>query len=174
MTVDNLCNFCNHGNAADAKCCSQCGSSLCMLPCPHCGTANDAKAASCSQCAEALPAHGTNATDPLSSVIAVALRETRTATPPNADDTEPFPRRHARRIAGTALFAIIAAIAVLGYNSYRQRSFTDVQLPSAAGGKPRGADSSAGNDKQAHCTTAGAALSLCKPTPTVTHTQPRQ
>lgn len=65
------CPFCEHGNPADAKYCSECGGALHLAPCPRCGAVNLTTAAACYQCrgtlagprADALGVSGVDARD---------------------------------------------------------------------------------------------------------------
>jgi ribosomal protein L40E len=111
----NTCPFCDHGNPADAKFCSACGGALHLVPCPRCGAVSDVTATTCYQCHSQLPGRGTDALEP-------AL--------PAAEASGPLPRRHARLMVGTA---VVAAIAVLGYYGYRQRSLVEAPHPPATG-----------------------------------------
>jgi double zinc ribbon protein len=122
----NSCPFCEHGNPADAKFCSACGGALHLVPCPRCGAVSDVAATTCYQCHGPLRGHGTDALEP---------------APPAAEASRPLPRRHSRVIVGTA---VLAAIAVLGYYSYRQRSLVDAPQPQAASSEASGRDGPAG------------------------------
>jgi hypothetical protein len=122
----NTCPFCDHGNSADAKFCSACGGALHLVPCPRCGAVSDVTATTCYQCHGQLPGRGTDALEP-------AL--------PAAEASGPLPRRHARLMVGTV---VVAAIAVLGYYGYRQRSLVDAHQPVAAGSEASGPGATAG------------------------------
>jgi len=122
----NSCPFCEHGNPADAKFCSACGGALHLVPCPRCGAVSDVTAITCYQCHGQLPGRGTDALDP---------------APPAAEVSKALPRRYSRMIVGTA---ILAAVAVLGYYSYRQRSLVDAPQPQAATSEANGRSSPAG------------------------------
>jgi hypothetical protein len=110
----NTCPFCEHGNPADSKFCNACGGALHLVPCARCGAVNDVTATACYQCHGQLRGRGTDALDPAQ---------------PSADVSMPLPRPHYRVIVGTAVFA---AIAVLGYYSYHQRSLVDAPETPAA------------------------------------------
>jgi len=116
----NSCPFCEHGNPADAKFCSACGGALHLVPCPRCGAVSDVKATTCYQCHGQLPGRETAAHDPAS---------------PATEFSKPLPRRQSRVIVGTA---ILAAIVVLGYYSYSQRSLVEASEPQAAIGDASG------------------------------------
>jgi hypothetical protein len=116
----NSCPFCEHGNPSDAKFCSACGGALHLVPCPRCGAVSDVKATTCYQCHGQLPGRGTDALDPAS---------------PATEVSKPLPRRQSRVIVGTA---ILAAIIVLGYYSYSQRSLVEASEPQAAIGDASG------------------------------------
>jgi len=122
----NSCPFCEHGNPADAKFCSACGGALHLVQCPRCGAVSDVKAATCYQCHGPLQGRGTDALDP---------------APSAAEASRPLPRWHARVIVATA---VVAAIAVLGYYSYRQRSLVDAPVPQAASSEASGRGAPAG------------------------------
>jgi hypothetical protein len=124
----NSCPFCEHGNPEEAKFCSACGGALHLVPCPRCGAVSDVKATTCYQCHGPLQGRGTDALDPAS---------------PAAEVSRPLPRRQSRVIVGTA---VVAAIAVLAYYGYRQRSLVDAPEPQAASseGGGRGAPVGAG------------------------------
>lgn len=120
------CPYCEHGNPADSKFCSACGGALHLVPCPRCGAVNQVTATACYQCRSQLPGRRTDALDPPS---------------PAAEVSRPLPRRPSRVIVGTA---VLAAIAVLGYYTYRQRSLVDAPQPPAASSKANGRGSTAG------------------------------
>ena len=122
----NSCPFCEQVNPADSKFCNACGGALHLVPCPRCGAVNDVTATTCYQCHGQLPGRGTDALDP-------AL--------PAAEVSRPLPRRRSRVIVGTA---VLAAIAVLGYYSYRQLSLVDAPQPPAASSEASGRGGSAG------------------------------
>jgi double zinc ribbon protein len=108
------CPFCEHGNPADSKFCSECGGALHLAPCPRCGAVSQVTATVCYQCGGPLPGRGTDAPVP---------------SAPAAGVSRSLPRRLSRVIVGTAF---LAAIAVLGYTAYRQRSPVDATQPRAA------------------------------------------
>ena len=59
------CPFCEHGNPADAKYCSECGGALHLAPCPHCGAVSLVTATVCYQCRRPLQGRKTgDAVDP--------------------------------------------------------------------------------------------------------------
>jgi len=116
----NICPFCEHGNPADAKFCSACGGALHLVPYPRCGAVSDVKATTCYQCHGQMPGRGTDALDLAS---------------PATEVSKPLPRRQSRVIVGTA---ILAAIVVLGYYSYSQRSLVEASEPQAAIGDASG------------------------------------
>ena len=122
------CPFCEHGNPADSKFCSECGGALHLVPCPHCGAVSEVTATVCYQCSGPLPGRTT---------------DTLVASSPAAEVSGSLPRRPSRAIVGTA---VLAAIAVLGYYSYRQRLPAEVPQPPAASGEAsaRGAAAGAG------------------------------
>ncbi len=111
------CPFCEHGNPADSKFCSECGGALHLVPCPRCGAVSQITATVCYQCGGQLQGRGTDALTPSS---------------PVAEVPTPLPRWPSRVIVGTAA---LAAIAVLGYYTYRQRSPVDAPQPPAASSK---------------------------------------
>jgi hypothetical protein len=122
------CPFCEHGNPADSKFCSECGGALHLVPCPHCGAVSEVTATVCYQCSGPLPGRTT---------------DTLVASSPAAEVSGSLPRRPSRAIVGTA---VLAAIAVLGYYSYRQRLPAEVPQPPAASSEAsaRGAPAGAG------------------------------
>lgn len=122
----NSCPFCEQFNPEDAKFCSACGGALHLVPCPRCGAVSDVKAATCYQCHGQLPGRGTDALDP---------------APPAAEAPRPLPRRPSRVMVGTA---VVAAIAVLVYYGYRQRSLVDAPEPQAASSDASGRGAPAG------------------------------
>jgi hypothetical protein len=113
------CPFCEHGNLADSKFCSECGGALHLVPCPHCGAVSQATATVCYQCGGPLPGRGTDAPIPPA---------------PAAGVSGSLPRWLSRVIVGTA---VLAAIAVLGYTAYRQRSPVDATQPRDASSEAR-------------------------------------
>jgi len=149
--LPNACPFCDHGNPVDAKFCSACGGALHLVPCLRCGAVNDVAATACYQCHDRLPGRGTDALGPES---------------PAAEVSRPLLHRHSRVIVG---MAVIAAIAVLGYYGYRQRSLIDAPQPTAAGSEASepGATAGAGvirRDAAAGDTTPARADYSAKPT----------
>lgn len=147
----NTCPFCEHGNPADSKFCNACGGALHLVPCPRCGAVSDVTATSCYQCRGQLPGRGTDALDSAS---------------PAAEVSRPLPRRHSRVIIGTA---VLAAIAALGYYSYRQPSLVDAPQPLAASSEASGRGGSAGagvirRDATAGDTTSTKANDSTRPT----------
>ncbi len=121
------CPYCEHSNPADSKFCSECGGALHLVPCPRCGAVSEITATVCYQCRAQLPGRGTDTPVPTSPAIEVSRS---------------LPRPPFRVIVGTA---VLAAIAVLGYYTYRQLSLDDApQAPAAsseaiAPGAPAGA-----------------------------------
>ena len=115
------CPFCEHGNPADSKFCSECGGALHLVPCPRCGAVSQITATVCYQCGGQLRGGGTDALTPSS---------------PVAEVSTPLAWRPSRVIVGTAGVivgtAVLAAIAVLGYYTFRQRSYADAPQPPAA------------------------------------------
>lgn len=150
------CPFCQHGNPADSKYCSECGGCLYLLPCASCGAINDVKAVACYQCHAQLQAAGTGHGDPLAPAAPVAVvttpRETdiltralevgslepAVAAAPLGSKAPPIWRRHGygRVIAGTA---VVAGIAAMGYYSYRYQMPNSASQATAAGGQPHAA-----------------------------------
>jgi hypothetical protein len=122
----NSCPFCEQVNPADAKFCNACGGALHLVPCARCGAVNDVTASTCYQCHGQLPGRGTDERD---------------AAQRTAEVSRPLPRRHSQAIVGIAVFA---AIAVLGYYSYRQRSLVDAPQPQPASSEASGRGGSAG------------------------------
>ncbi len=122
----NSCPFCEQVNPADAKFCNACGGALHLVPCARCGAVNDVTASTCYQCHGQLPGRRTDERDPASLA---------------AEVSRPLPRRRSQVIVGIAVFA---AIAVLGYYSYRQRSLVDAPQPPAASSEASGRGGSAG------------------------------
>lgn len=142
------CQFCGHGNPADAKYCSDCGGCLYLVPCPSCGAVNDVKAGSCYECHGQMQAGNVAALDSAAPVAVISKPESANilsraldvgtldnAYPlsPAGKVAGPFFHRHARVIVGTA---VLAGIAVLGYYGYRQHTRFDASPPTAAGGDP--------------------------------------
>lgn len=122
----NSCPFCEQVNPADAKFCNACGGALHLLPCPRCGAVSDVTATTCYQCHSQLPGRGTD--------------EHGTAAPV-AEVSKALPRRTSRVIVGTA---VLAAIAVLGYYTYSQRSLVVAPQPPAASSEAAGSGGPAG------------------------------
>jgi len=126
------CRYCEHGNPADSKFCSACGGALQLsrhlASCLRCGTVNPVKATVCCWCNDELPGRRTDAPAPSS---------------PAAEVSRPLLRWPSRVIAGTA---VLAAIVVLGYHSYRQRSLAEAPQPpdSSSEASGRGAPAGAG------------------------------
>ena len=110
---------------ADARFCSACGGALHLAPCPRCGAVSDVKAITCYQCHARLPGRGTDMDAP-----DFALFDKPDPAPPAAEVSRPFFRPSSRWVAGSAVFA---AIGVLGYFGYGQRSFDNSPRPVAAG-----------------------------------------
>ncbi len=150
------CQFCEHGNPADSKYCSECGGCLYLLPCPHCGAVTDVTADTCYQCHGQLGrAQRTVALDPPLSTTDVAKSDARYFPSPlgemskfdalaaalpvtTAVQSRSFPRPQGRVVAGVALLAVIAAV---GYYSYRQRFVVNAPQPPATDSAARGAAS---------------------------------
>jgi len=111
------CRYCDHDNPADSKFCSACGGALYLPP----------YLASCPRCGTVNPVKATAC-----SWCQVQLPGRRS-----------LPRRPSRVVVGTA---VLAAIAVLGYYTYRQGSLADAPQPPAASseGSGRGAPVGAG------------------------------
>ncbi len=130
------CPFCEHGNAADAKFCSECGGALHLVPCPGCGAVNQVTASACYQCRRPLPGRGATAPAPslpadLSDLLPDSISGTvAPESLPVAVVQESLPRRRSQVIVGAVVVVVIAA---LGYNAYRQRSPQDEPRPQAAG-----------------------------------------
>ncbi|TMH77581.1 MAG: hypothetical protein E6H49_16665, partial [Betaproteobacteria bacterium] len=97
------CRYCEHDNPADAKFCSACGGAL-TLP-PH--------LVSCPRC-------GT--VNPVTATVCCWCSGQLSAR-------RSLPRGRSRAIVGAA---VLAAVSVLGYYAYRQRSFADAPQPPAA------------------------------------------
>jgi hypothetical protein len=137
------CPFCEHGNPADAKFCSECGGALHLAPCAHCGAVNQVTASACYQCHRPLPGRGAAAPAPSppaelileSSPVAVvsdALPVVVSDSLPVAAVAGSLPRRRSRTVVATVVVMVVA-IAALGYNAYRQRWMTNDPPPQAAG-----------------------------------------
>ena len=146
----NSCPFCEQVNPADAKFCNACGGALHLVPCPRCGAVNDVTASTCYQCHGQLSGRGTDARDPAQ---------------PTAEVSKPLPRAHFRVIVGTA---VLAAIVLLGYYSYRQRSLDDAPQPPAASSEASGRGGVAGagvigRDAAADDTTPAKADDIAQP-----------
>jgi hypothetical protein len=58
------CPFCEQGDAADAKFCSECGGALHLVPCPSCGAINQVTSSACYQCRRPLQGGGAAAPAP--------------------------------------------------------------------------------------------------------------
>ncbi len=127
------CQYCDHGNPADAKFCNACGATLTLAPCPRCGAVNQIKATSCYQCRGALPG---GRTDELAAAVPAAVV-------PAAVISEPVPRRPARAIVG---IVVLAAVGMLGYYAYRKQTPVGVLAPPTASSeaKARGSSVDAG------------------------------
>jgi len=97
------CRYCEHDNPADSKFCGSCGGAL-TLP-PH--------LASCPRCGTVNPVTAT-----VCCWCSGQLSGRRS-----------LPHQRSRAIVGTA---VLAAVSVLGYYTYRQRSFADAPQPPAA------------------------------------------
>ena len=78
------CQFCEHGNPADSKYCTECGGCLYLLPCPHCGAVTDVTAATCYQCHGQLQAGKTDAADAPWAATEVATEVATDVTKPDA------------------------------------------------------------------------------------------
>jgi hypothetical protein len=120
------CPFCDHGNPADSKFCSECGGALHLVPCPRCGAVSQVTATVCYQCGGPLVGRGTDAPVPSAPAAGVSWF---------------LPRRVSRVIVATAFLALIA---VLGYTAYRQRSPVDATQPRAASSDATGRGAPAG------------------------------
>jgi double zinc ribbon protein len=103
------CRYCEHDNPADAKFCSSCGGAL-TLP-PH--------LASCARCGTVNPVKAS-----VCCWCGGPLAGRRS-----------LPRPRSRVIVGTA---VLAAVAIVGYYTYRQSSYADAPQPSAASRDPAG------------------------------------
>lgn len=97
------CRYCDQDNPADSKFCSSCGGAL-HLP-PH--------LVSCPRC-------GT--VNPIKATVCCWCKD-------QLPGRRSLPRPRSPVIVGTA---VLAAVAVLGYYTYRQRSFADAPQPPAA------------------------------------------
>ena len=124
------CQYCEQSNPAEARFCNACGGALRLPPhlasCPRCGTVNPVTTAVCCWCRAQLPGHRERALVPVS---------------PAAEVSRSLPRRRSRVIVGTA---VVAAIAVLGYYTYRQRSLAGAPQPPAASSEASGRGAPAG------------------------------
>jgi hypothetical protein len=109
------CRYCEHDNPADSKFCSSCGGAV-TLP-PH--------LASCPRC-------GT--VNPVKATVCCWCSGQLSAR-------KSLPHQRSRAIVGTA---VLAAVVVLGYYTYRQRSFADAPQPPAAISEGGGRDAAAG------------------------------
>lgn len=114
------CPYCEHGNPADSKFCSECGGALHLVPCPGCGAVSEITATVCYQCRARLPGRGTDATVP---------------TSPAAEISRSLPRPPFRVIVGAAVLAVVA---VLGYYTNRQLSLNDAPRAPAASSEASG------------------------------------
>ncbi len=108
-----LCNYCEHGNPADAKYCNSCGATLTLAPCRRCGAVNEVTSATCYQCRGNLQESGKDLLVP--ALLAAAI-------------PRPSLRQPALAIVGTVVVAIIVFI---GYFAYRHLTL-DSLSPSAA------------------------------------------
>lgn len=133
----NSCPFCEQVNPAGAKFCNACGGALHLVPCPRCGAVSEVTATVCYQCHSQLPGRGTDAPDPAQAAAAVS---------------KILPRPRIQAIVGTAVFA---AIAVLGYYTYSQRSLVDALQPPAASSDASGRGGPAGAGDIRRDATAG-------------------
>src|SRR5262245_17918030 len=136
------CPFCEHGNPADAKFCSECGGALHLAPCTSCGAVNQVTANTCYQCRSPLPGRGAPGPVPLepadllleSSPLPFTSRSLPVATVPEilpvAVVSAPTPRWRSRAIVGTV---VVVAVAALGYSAYRQRGMPGEPPPQSAG-----------------------------------------
>jgi hypothetical protein len=158
------CPFCERGNPADAKFCSECGGALHLAPCPTCGAVNQVGAGACYQCRSPLHGRGgtASAPTPLHDLLSM-VEERGTAAPaptlpadlllessrgPVAPESlavalvsEPSPVRAVsgsllrRRSPVIAGMLVIAAVAILVYSVHWQLSRTEGPRPQAAGGE---------------------------------------
>jgi hypothetical protein len=159
------CQFCEHGNPAGSKYCSECGGCLYLLPCPHCGAVTDVTAATCYQCHGHLQAETAHVLDspPATTEVAKPDADARYFPSPlnvrdkmemtqfdalaaglpvtDAASPRPAPRVQPRVAACIALLAVIAAV---GYYSYRQRFVVNAIKPPASSGVIRGDTPAAG------------------------------
>ena len=101
------CRYCEHDNPADAKFCGSCGGAL-TLP-PH--------LASCPRC-------GT--VNPITATVCCWCND-------QLHRRKSLPRTRSKVIVGAA---VLAAVAVLGYYTYRQSPYADAHPASAASGDP--------------------------------------
>jgi hypothetical protein len=127
------CPFCEHGNPADAKFCSDCGGALHLAPCPKCGAVNEVAVSVCYQCRSQLRGHGTADAPAAPPLSADAFTESLpnaflSESLPVAVVPKSLPRRRSQVIVGT----LVVVIAALGYDAYRQRAPQDEPLPQAA------------------------------------------
>ena len=111
------CNYCDHGNPADAKYCNACGATLTLAPCPHCGAVNEVTSTHCYQCRGSLQESGKDL------VVSEA---------PVAMDSRRSLRRYAPAIVGTVVVAIVAFI------GYRHDAPDGVSPTSAANTEAKG------------------------------------
>lgn len=137
------CPFCEHGNAANAKFCSECGMHL--KPCPRCGAVNRVTATVCHQCLGNLPGRS-DAPDPFAPAADVprfSLRRFYPALTAAADASKLLLRRFSADVSklllprfSPALTAaahvwkrfsleivatvVFAAMAIPAYYAYRQ------------------------------------------------------
>jgi len=139
----NRCPFCESGNPADAKYCTECGVALRLAACPHCGAVSPVTASVCYQCRGPLSARTTDELDLDALKLDPLGPDALDLVSPTAEVATPLPRRPSRAFAGTA---ILAAIAVLGYYGYHQRPLVNAPQPPAASSeaKDRGASARAG------------------------------
>ena len=98
-----VCNYCNHGNPADARFCNACGATLTLAPCPHCGAVNDVKSTHCYQCRGSLRE---------------SVPEPPAAELPAAAVPQPSPRRPATAVVATLVVAIVVFTAYYAYRHY--------------------------------------------------------
>jgi len=123
------CPYCEQGNPAEARFCNACGGALHLPPhlasCARCGTVNPVAATVCCWCRAQLPGR----------------KGALVPVPPAAEVSTSLPRRRSRVIAGTA---VLAALVVVGYYTYRQRSLADAPQPPAASSEASGRGAPAG------------------------------
>ena len=148
----NACPFCDHGNQAAAKYCSECGGCLHLLPCPNCGSVSDISVSTCPQCKYVIPgrqttaepmlfaSHVTKVAEPI--VVAPQMpvaqapeRHALTVPSPTLDVPKPATTKNNRAMVG---LAVLAGVAALGYYGYKQGFLADFYQPSTAGSASQG------------------------------------